>query len=129
MKILRMSLWVAIIFGMASLSRAQWVQTNNQNLFSLSVVATPTALPPAVLTGTDCGGGIYKTYDEGNSWVLDTVGLGGCYIRCFGYWANTLFAGTSNGVYYSDRLLNDNAVWLAFGTGIPQSTTVFYLMV
>ena len=69
-------LCLGFIFCISNIVKAQWVKTNIQHSNTLSIVATNTALPTAVLAGSDCDGGIYKTYDGGNSWVPDSSGLG-----------------------------------------------------
>ena len=89
----------------------QWTQTAGPEggiIFGLFVNGT------TVLAGTG-GGGIYRSTDSGQSWVLSNTGNASIETRAFAMIGTTIFAGTNGGVY---RSTDGGQTWTSANTGL-----------
>lgn len=101
-------------FFVSPFVNAQWTQTNGYFGGNINVLEVSGS---SLFAGTDKG--IYRSIDNGNSWVKTNTGIGDTIIYSLAISGSTIFAGTSShGVYASTD--NGNS-WVASNVGMSNS--------
>lgn len=105
-------LLLLIIAGAASMTNAQWIQTNGP--FGGQNVKCMGASGNNVYAGTDHG--MFITNDNGNTWTPINNGLKNTYVRSLVVTDSNIYVGTYGGIFFS----NDNGgLWTAINNGFP----------
>jgi photosystem II stability/assembly factor-like uncharacterized protein len=111
----RMILFALII---ANPSLAQWIQTSGPcggNVLSIAVSGTN------IFAGTE-GGGIYRSTDNGSSWIQINNGLTNNIVKVLKVSGTNIFAGTIGGGIF--RSTNNGINWTQLNIGSPGTTVL-----
>jgi photosystem II stability/assembly factor-like uncharacterized protein len=112
-----------LIFFFLPSTHAQWVKTNGPEGISVTSFFNEDSV---LLCGTNAQG-VYRSYDDGDSWTLSDAGLQNKWVECFTSDSVYIYAGLFTGGVY--RSSDHGHTWLPANAGIQNQAVVCMLVV